>query len=822
MLITSLLKRWSYQLLAPGTLLREQYEALKKLLQYDVRCHEQMAELQELLYSEQPEDYARVRERFRLFSADVSAMLDALELMEPGKYSALRNYHKKFDFYTRFLLEPPRTPTTPPYILTLDSIAENIDCVGNKAQHLATLQNELNIDVPEAFVITTNSFHRFIEHNNFRETIDGLLASLDIHSAESLSSTSKQLFELITSGVTPADLEQDILSGFDTLAEGNQVLHVAVRSSALGEDGDSSFAGQFETVLNVSRAGVLKAYKDVLASKYSPGAMYYRIRQGWGDEETTMSVLVMKMIPAKFSGVAYTSDILDLSKKRDSIHLHVIDGIGEELVGGRATPAQFLVQRTAPHDIRKCSEACSEIAEMHIRKISALAIDIEKYYQTPQDIEWAVDASDKIFILQARSLHNSILQDSEEQLVIHKHNANALVDNCECASAGTASGIIYRLDEYHNLDDIPSGAVLVCLNTPPDYVKIIHRVSAVLSQSGSRASHFATVAREFGVPFLSAIDDAYTRFTTGDLVTVDGFRGTVYPGRVEELLNKKQRPVTGNKYRRVIGEMLKFIAPLELIDPTAENFTPEGCRSMHDIIRFCHEKGLQALFSTGKPGSARGAVRFAADIPIDVYLFDVGGGMSSAGSTNTPVELAAIKSIPFHALWRGLSHPDVKWKQKPFDWEAYERIELSGAVPPKKDSFAFASYAVISKDYLHFNIRFGYHFTIVDVLCSENSAENHCMLRFAGGGGDFWHRSLRIEFIHLVLKQLGFHVVVKGDLLEAKLSGLAVEIMEEKLDMLGRLLGATKLMDMVLEDDEMVQSCAADFFAGRYSFSQEG
>ena len=107
-------------------------------------------------------------------------------------------------------------------------------------------------------------------------------------------------------------------------------------------------------------------------------------------------------------------------------------------------------------------------------------------------------------------------------------------------------------------------------------------------------------------------------------------------------------------------------------------------------------------------------------------------------------------------------------------------------------------------------------------MCSDNTAENHCMLRFAGGGGDFEHLSLRIDFLTGVLERLDFSVEKKGDLLEAKLTKLDKELLTGNLDILGRLLGASKLMDMVLDGDEMVASCVEEFYNGRYSFSQEG
>jgi pyruvate,water dikinase len=331
------------------------------------------------------------------------------------------------------------------------------------------------------------------------------------------------------------------------------------------------------------------------------------------------------------------------------------------------------------------------------------------------------------------------------------------------------------------------------------------------------------VAREFGVPFLTGESRWREVLKQGEAVTVDGYTGRVYRGRVEELLQLiKPSERKEDTYQRSLREALNFVTPLELTDPAADNFVPEGCRSMHDIIRFCHEKALLAMFTTARPGTGRGSQRLEGNIPLDVYLFDVGGGIDPGEERHEAVPLKNISSKPFQALWKGLSHPGVQWKQKPFDWDAYDKIELAGGVPPKRDSFAFASYAVVGKDYLHFNLRFGYHFTIVDVLCGENSAENHCLLRFAGGGGDFTQLSLRIDFLSQVLEGLGFTVEQKGDLLEAKLAGLPEEELERTLDLLGRLLGASKLMDMVLENEQMVADCVAGFYNGRYSFSQEG
>jgi len=818
MAINSLVKQWSYRIIAPGILLREQYESLRKLLQYDVTCHKQMADLQELLSGLRIRDFAAIRKDFDEFSENIAGMVEAVNTMAPGKYTSLKNYHKKFDFYCRFLLAPAKTDHRPPYTLTLEKIDTECQITGNKAKQLARLRNDLNLPVPKGFSITADGYHSFIAHNGLRGPIDAELARLDIADTAALNSASGRLGQLIYNAELPPLLEEEIHATYDLLFGNGRGCRVAVRSSNICEDGENSFAGQFTTVLNVERNDILVAYKQVVASKYSPEALYYRIRQGWGDEETAMPVLVLEMVDARFSGVIYTCDSED--DTRQTLNIHAITGLGEKLVSGEAVPEVYRIDRQPPYKLLSASTKQPKLCDALLTTLSGYAMQLENYFGNPLDIEWAADSSGAPVILQVRPFYAEKQQDTAQKTTVD--DSSVVLAAGERASGGVGAGEIYPLQGREGLDRVPEGAVLLTRSTPPEFVQVINKVSAVICESGSRASHFATIAREFNIPLLCGVAGAFERLQKGDLVTVDGDNGKIYDGRVASLLSRSPQRLAGEKYHRVLNEVAKFITPLELMDPAGDNFQPEGCRSMHDIIRFCHEKALLSLFTSGRPGTGRGARRFAADIPLDVYLFDVGGGIMATADRCKNVPLDKITAVPFRAIWRGLSHPDVVWKQKPFDWNAYDRIELSGGVPPKKDSFSFASYAVIGREYLHFNLRFGYHFTIVDVMCGPNSSENHCLLRFAGGGGDFEQRSLRIDFIRLILERLEFLVETKGDLLEAKMMNVEQSVLKDKLDILGRLLGATKLMDMILEDEKMVEECVEDFFAGRYSFSQEG
>ncbi|MGD8883857.1 MAG: hypothetical protein PVI82_18295, partial [Desulfobacterales bacterium] len=131
----------------------------------------------------------------------------------------------------------------------------------------------------------------------------------------------------------------------------------------------------------------------------------------------------------------------------------------------------------------------------------------------------------------------------------------------------------------------------------------------------------------------------------------------------------------------------------------------------------------------------------------------------------------------------------------------------------------FASHAVISEDYLNLNLKFGYHFVIVDAICTHQSEDNYILFRFSGGGADLHKRSLRADFLSQVLMRLGFEVSRKSDLVDAQLKAADKKTIERRLDRVGRLLGATRLMDMYLKDESMVEGFVEDFMNGRYHFA---
>jgi len=736
-----------------------------------------------------------------------------------------------------------------PFTVQLDEIpSDGRLLVGGKALPLSVIKKDLQLPTPSGFVITTNAFFYLIEHNDLRKTIDDKLAGLDINSTLSLDHTSDDLMALIMNSRIPPDIENAVLNAFKACQwTKNRDIRIAMRSSAVCEDEQSSFAGQYLTVLNVNEENILDAYKKVIASKYSPGALYYRINYGLSDIETPMAVLALEMVDATASGIIYTRDIDDPTS--NYLNIHSIWGLGELLVSGEVSPdiitvtkeekptivmektgvkhKQMTLAQNGSTDVVPVYDNKKQISSIDRNSILSLAkwgIALETFYGGPQDIEWCKDNEDRLFILQSRPLKIKEVHAPIEECTFNNIKNAVLVSGGEMASSGIGAGRVFKIDRKSDLENLPKGAVLVARNASPYYVTVMGKLTAIVTDTGSTAGHLSSVAREFGVPTLVNTDVATISLLQGREVTIHADGKIVYDGIVSSLIESPcaQRDLLSNSpFMRKLRYVINFVSPLKLVDPASKSFKPEECRSLHDIIRFSHEKAVQEMFAMGdrKGGRKKGAKKLISKIPMLFYVLDVGGGIEQKLTSEKEVRMEAIISTPMRAVFIGLTHPDIQWSEfSHFDWQEYDKVVMSGGII-SAESARFGSYAVLSGDYLNLNLRFGYHFVILDTICGDKADENYILFRFSGGGGDSYGKSLRAGFIGGVLERLGFMVDIKGDLVDGQFKVGNHEAMFEKLDMVGRLLGATRLMDMYLKDSSLVEGFVDDFMNGRYHFS---
>lgn len=823
MFFGQLFRHWTFRLFAPGILLRERYNAFKSLLKYDDVCLSLIADLEEIAYGEARVDPARTAWLCRRLSLAVGRMVGELARLSPTRYLDLPEFLKKLDFYIRMGLDLPQPDLAPPYLLPLAEAAGREGQAGGKAANLALAAQKSGLPAPPGCVVTVSAFNYFLEANELPQRLARLLRSVVLERPAELARLCATMEKLVLEAEAPGEIARAIAGAAADLAPGGGLL--AVRSSAVGEDGESSFAGQYASVLNVPASAALDAYKRVLAGKYSPRAVTYRILAGLADTETPMAALFMPMVAARAAGVVYTFNPPGESC-RECLAVYAAPGLGEDLVSGRLTPQVFRFSRDPEPALLDAPEARAAVLDRSVAASLARAgMALERLFGRPQDVEWAVDARNRIHVLQSRPIPEARVQaDSpRDGPACPLETAEVLLEGLVRASSGAACGQVAHAGDRPGPEEAPQGAVLVTRTMDPDLARLADRVAAVVSATGSRASHFASVAREMGLPALVAGPEVFAALTPGATVTVDAFAGRIYAGRAESVLaaaGRRRRPPGAALTR--LRKILPHISRLTFTDPASPEFAPEFVKSMHDIVRFCHEKAVAEMFTLvdkGGKGLAK-AKRLKSHLPMAMYVLDLEDGLFPAAREAAEITPNDFKSQPLWAFWYGLADPDVAWSGGQFhvDWAEFDRVS-AGIFDPA--SRLLASYAVVSASYLHLMLRFGYHFSVLDAYCGPDEHKNYVAFRFKGGGGHEEGRRLRLLFLARVLGHFGFTVETRGDMLDARYARRPEADIQRRLAELGYLLAITRLMDMGLTDESQVDRLVEEFIAKRGSPAED-
>ncbi|ODZ51308.1 phosphoenolpyruvate synthase [Vibrio parahaemolyticus] len=452
---------------------------------------------------------------------------------------------------------------------------DDVDKVGGKNASLGEMVSNLanvGVSVPNGFATTSYAFNQFLDHEGLDERIHQLLDELDVDDVEALRKTGATIRQWVLQAPFPADLEQEIRNNYEELIEGNTELSVAVRSSATAEDlPDASFAGQQETFLNVKGIdAVLEATKHVYASLFNDRAISYRVHQGFDHRGISLSAGIQRMVRSDkaSSGVMFT---LDTESGFDQVVFITSSwGLGEMVVQGAVNPDEFYVHKpmleAGEHPIVKKTFGSKLIKmiysnnqeigkqvdiidtseeerntfslnEEEIKELAKQAMIIEKHYQRPMDIEWAKDGIDgKLYIVQARP---ETVCSQTEQNVIERYELNNKADvlvEGRAIGQRIGKGPVRLVDSLDQMSLVQEGDVLVTDMTDPDWVPVMKKASAIVTNRGGRTCHAAIIARELGIPAIVGCGDATSKLTDGATVTVscsEGETGYVYQGDLD-------------------------------------------------------------------------------------------------------------------------------------------------------------------------------------------------------------------------------------------------------------------------------------------------
>jgi pyruvate,water dikinase len=832
-------------------LLREKYESFRELLAANNEALQLIATMSEKLQGEGVFGMGYVRSRCTDLTVQTYKIIDRLERITGTKDAALEESLRRIQAAIQEGLAMPRKERVADFVLPFSQIEpKHVDDVGAKSLNLALLYRDSGLAVPPGFAVTASAWALFESRNRLQDRVNKEKVALSDNPA-SIEEVAQAIEAIFESATLPDEIAEEILRAYRDLREQFGCRLVSMRSSAVGEDSaEASFAGLYASFLGVDEAGLLAAYKQVLASKYTPRAIFYRLSRGLRDEDVAMCATCMAMVDSARSGVAFSRDP---GSDDDTLVIHAVWGLGQYAVDGSVSPDLYrlsrgglkpLSQRLGGRDIKLVAGpaggvegvpvSASErdrpcLSEEDARQIGRAALALEARYRAPQDVEWAIAASGKLYILQTRPQRIQQRRLGELADLPEVSQANLLVEQAEVASRGVAAGPACHVAEG-KLDSIPMGAVLVVQNTSPAFVAALGRAAALVADRGGSTGHLAIIAREFGVPTLVNARSATANIPEGMEVTVDAIRGRVYEGRLEPLLALTASPPEArmpreSKVYRALEAIMEHIAPLHLTNPSHRSFRASNCTTVHDITRYAHETAINAMFDLNDTWSCQSGVvkRLVVRVPLDLCLIDLGGGLEpDAGQWVRPDQ---VVSVPMRALLKGMTTEGVRWA-------GHINIDLKGLFsvfantlydPAKSERpLGARSYAIVSKNYVNFSSRLGYHFTVIDAYCSDERNDNYITFRFKGGAADIERRTRRAAFIARVMVHLGFFVTHKLDLVNARVKKLDRAEIEENLDMVGRLLGCARQLDVTMMSDATVDHYVGEFINGNYTFAADG
>jgi len=312
---------------------------------------------------------------------------------------------------------------------------------GGKASNLTVLINA-GFTVPKGFVVTTEAYSKFIVANELENLAKSHLWDLDHEDTAEL----RKATETMRAYITRATLPQEVVDIVTGMYQQQNLDRVAIRSSATAEDlPDASFAGQYDTSLNIEGiADVLEHIKSCFGSMWTTRAVAYREENNIPHDQVQVAVVVQAMADARCAGVMFTQN--PISRNQDEMMIESNFGLGESVVSGQVVPDRYVVAKneertgfslvskeigtkdtiiirnTAGNGIKESGVSFekrqqSSLEDNEILELSEIGKSIEDLFQSPQDIEWALDRDGKFHILQSRPITVGLKQDEEEDEV---------------------------------------------------------------------------------------------------------------------------------------------------------------------------------------------------------------------------------------------------------------------------------------------------------------------------------------------------------------------------------------------------------------------
>ncbi|MDS0477314.1 phosphoenolpyruvate synthase [Natrinema sp. 1APR25-10V2] len=599
-------------------------------------------------------------------------------------------------------------------VLWLDEIgADDLEKVGGKGASLGELTGA-GLPVPPGFVVTAGTYRSFIEEAGIDEELFAAV-DVDVDDSAALADAADRAQELILETPFPDDLREEIVASYREVGDGEAF--VAVRSSATAEDlPDASFAGQQETFLNVTEEDLLDRVRECWASLFTQRAIYYRQEQGFDHSAVNIAVVVQQMVDAEKSGVMFTSHP---STGDPTMIIEAAWGLGEAVVSGAVSPDNYVIDRkdrsmdvtiaekkvmyekdeatgqTVERDVPEDKRTQRVVSDDEIDELMDLGERVEDHYGEPQDVEWAI-VDGEVYMLQSRPITTIDESDGDAAEAASGDTASkgltdgsgvqtaeggggasdasssgdVLVDGLG-SSPGTVSGPARIVTKLDDLAKVGEGDIIVTEMTMPDMVPAMKRASGIITDEGGMTSHAAIVSRELGVPAIVGTTNATTVLEDGQVVTLDGEKGSVLEGTAVEP-DEETEPVEEVRPQSPVKPMTATEVKVNVSIPeAAERAAATGAdgvgllRTEHMILslnqtpaKYIEENGEDAYISELVDG-IRGVADEFYPRPVRVRTLDAPTDefRQLEGGNDEPEEHNPM--LGYRGIRRSLDRPDV-------------------------------------------------------------------------------------------------------------------------------------------------------------------
>jgi len=570
----------------------------------------------------------------------------------------------------------------------------------------------------------------------------------------------------------------------------------------------------------------------VLASKFTPKAISYLRSHAFRESELAMCVGCISMVDAAAAGVLYTRN--PVQPEDPCVVINSILGLGQLLVDGTLTPDVFRVDRytrevvesqpavkcvrlvmrpdsgTTTEQVPESSASLPSVDDETLSALARMGMRLEQHYGEPQDVEWVVNRQGELFLLQTRPLRVARPPTSSREPDLS--GLETLAEGGATVCPGAGAGPVYHASSSADLPEVPDGCVLVARHPFPGLFAVRRRFRALVTEVGGVASHVATLAREYGVPTVMGLPGACA-IPEGTEVTVDATGARLYAGLQPGLLEARRLADDREDDDAMLGllrRLLSHVSPLNLLHPADPGFTPQNCRTLHDITRFCHQRALQEILerASGLGRRENIGIRLKSKIPLPVKLVYLDQEAEDHRDRRS-LEEHEISSDPMRAFWSGVTAQG--WPAPPRDRPGPALSVTGVGRGTGQSKFAEDSYAILSREYMIVSLRMGFHFTTIEAMCTDEPNKNFVGVQLKDGGATLDRRIQRLKLMTRILSALGFENASKGDFLDSHIAYLDREGVREKLRIVGRLTIMTKQLDMVLSNDAITDWYTRDF-----------